>query len=73
MVSDFITFCQQPLHAGRKDRGFALLGVVALDHTHTAQRLRQPPGDLGIDLAALAKNGANLLERVLQHENKCAN
>jgi len=32
------------------------LGVIALDHAHTAQRFGQPAGDLGVDLAALAKD-----------------
>ena len=50
---------EQPLHALRKDAGLALLRVVALDDAHAAQRLGEPASDLGVDLAALAKDGAD--------------
>ena len=72
MVSDFITLCQQPLHADGEDPGLALFGVIALDDAHAAQRLGQPAGNLGVDLAALAEDGANHLEAVLQDEDERA-
>ena len=46
---------EQPVRAAREDELLAALGGVGLDHAHAAQRLAQPPGDLGVDLAALAE------------------
>jgi hypothetical protein len=39
----------------------ALLGGVGLDDADAAERLVQPAGDLGVDLAALAEQRAQLL------------
>ena len=63
---------EQPLHAAGKDAGLALLGVIALDHANAAQRFGEPPGDLGVDLAAVAKDRPDRLERVLQNEDEDA-
>ena len=43
-----------------------VFGVIALDDAHAAQRFRQPAGDFGVDLAALAEDGADGLERLAQ-------
>ena len=72
MVSDFITFASKPLHAAGEDAGLALLGVVALDDAHAAQRFGQPACDLRVDLASFAKDGANDFEAVLQDEDERA-
>ena len=61
-VSEASTFVEQPLDAAREYGGFALLGVVALDHAHAAQRFGQAPGDFGVDLAALAEDRPDLGE-----------
>ena len=63
---------QQALDADGEDAGLALLGVIALDDAHAAQRLGQAAGDLGIDLAALAEDGANDPEAVLQDDDEYA-
>ena len=47
---------EQSTHSGRKTLLLALLRVISLDHSNAAERFGQPPGDLGVDLAALAKN-----------------
>ena len=53
---------QQAVHAAGKDAGLALFGVIALDDAHAAQRLGEAAGDLGVDLAALAEDGADDFE-----------
>ena len=63
---------QQPLDAAGEDVGLALFGVIALDDAHAAQRLRQAAGDFGVDFAALAKDGADGLEAVLQKKDEDA-
>ena len=72
MVSDFITFCSSRSTPRGEDAGLALFGVIALDHAHAAQRLGQPAGNLGVDLAALAEDGANRLEAILQDKDERA-
>ena len=55
---------EQPVGAVREDDLFALLGGVALDDADAAERLGEPPGDLGVDLAALAEQRPQRLEGV---------
>ncbi len=43
-------------------------GVVALDDADAAERLGEAAGDLGVDLGALAEDGSNGLEGLLQDE-----
>ena len=59
---------EQPLHALREHAALARLGVVALHHAHAAQRLGQPSGHLGLDLAALAEDRPERAEGPAQHE-----
>ena len=47
-----------------------LLGVVTLDHAHTAQGLGETSADLSVDLAALAKDRTNRLERLPQCQRR---
>ena len=47
-----------------KDNLFAFFGRVALDHANAAERFGQPAGDLGVDLAPLAKQRPQLAEGV---------
>jgi len=49
MVSDFIALAKKAFDVGREDPSLALLGVIALNDPHTAQRLGQPSGDLRVD------------------------
>ena len=49
---------------------FALFRVVSLDHPNAAQRFREPPCHLGVDLAALAENGPDRREGLVQGEGK---
>ena len=65
-----MTLSSRRLHAGGEDAGLALLGVIALDDAHAAERLGEPAGDLGVDLGALAKDGADGLEGLLQDEDE---
>ena len=51
----------------RASRGF---GVIALDDAHAGERFGQASGDLGVDLAALAENRADLAERLAQPERE---
>ena len=55
---------EQPVGAVGEDDLLALLGGVALDDADAAERLGQPAGDLGVDLAALAEQRPQRLEGV---------
>ncbi len=46
--------------------------MIALDDAHAAQRLGQPAGDLGVDPAAFAEDGADDIEGVPQDKDKRA-
>ena len=59
---------EQAVDAGGKDVGLALFGVIALDDADAAERFGEAAGDLGVDLGALAEDGANGLEGLLQDE-----
>ena len=63
---------QKPLNTCRKNSGFAIFGVIALDDTHAAERFRQAARDFRVDLTALAEDGTNGLECILQNEHKNA-
>ena len=54
---------EQAVHAPREDQLLALLGGVGLDDPDAAERLVQPAGHLGVDLAALAEQRPQPLER----------
>ena len=54
---------EQPVRALREDELFALLGRVGLDDADAAERFGEPAGDLGVDLAALAEQRPQPLER----------
>ena len=47
-----------------------LFRVVALDHAHAAEGLREPTRHFRVDLAPLSEDGPNRLEPVLQHKDK---
>ena len=55
---------EQLVRALGEDDLLALLGRVALDDADAAERLGQPAGDLGLDLAALAEQRPQPLEGV---------
>ena len=55
-----------------EDVCLALLGVIALDDAHAAKRFGEAASDLGIDFAALAKDGPDCLEAVLQKKDEDA-
>ena len=63
-VIDLRDVAEQPVHALREDELLALLRGVGLDDADAAERLGQPAGDLGVDLAALAEQRPQPLERV---------
>ncbi len=52
------------MHAAREHHLLASLGGVRLHDADASHRLRQPPGDIRVDDAALAEDGAELRERV---------
>ena len=55
---------EQLVRALREDEVLAPLGRVGLHDADAAERLVQPAGDLGVDLAALAEQRPERLERV---------
>ena len=55
---------EQPVNAGREHQLFALLRGVGLDDADAADRLGQPSGHFGVDLAALAEDRTDRPERV---------
>ena len=62
-VIDLRDVAEQPVHALGEDQLLALLGGVGLDDADAAERLVEPAGDLGVDLAALAEERPQALER----------
>ncbi len=69
-VMEEMTFWRRRLTPGGEDVGLALFGVVALDDADAAERFGEAAGDLGVDLGALAEDGADGLEGALQNEAK---
>ena len=63
----FQDIVEQPLYAGFEHCFFAGLGVIALDHANAAQGFGKTPGNLGVDFAALAEDGADGAECLAQH------
>ena len=63
-VIDLRDVAEQLVRALGEDEILALLGGVGLDDADAAERLVQPAGDLGVDLAALAEERPQRLERV---------
>ena len=61
---------QQAFHAQAEDVVLARLGVVALYYADAAERLRQPAGHFGVNLGALAENGADGAKRLAQSESE---
>ena len=59
---------EEAVGAGSKDVGLALFSVIALDDADSAERLGEAAGDFGVDLGALAEDGADGLEGFLQDE-----
>ena len=69
-VSDFSTLSSRRPHAGGEHTFLPRLRVIALHHPHAAQRFGEAPGDLRVDLAALAENRPDGGERLLQRERR---
>ncbi len=61
---------EEAVGAGGEDFGLAGLGVVALDDADAAKGFGEAAGDLGVDLGALAEDGADGLEGALEDEAK---
>ena len=61
---------EKAIDAAGKDFGLAVFGVVALDDANAAERFGEAAGDFGVDLGALAEDGADDLEGALQNERK---
>ncbi len=59
---------EQALDAGGKDAGLAVLGVIALDDADAAERFGEAARDLSVDFGALAEDGTDGLEGLLQDE-----
>ena len=57
---------EEAVGAGGEDVGLALLGVVALDDADAAEGFGEAAGDLGVDLGALAEDGADGFEGALE-------
>ena len=62
-VSDLRHVAEQAVRALREHQLFALLRGVGLDDADAAERFGQPAGDLRVDLAALAEQRPQPLER----------
>ena len=67
-VRELMTLSRRRLDPGGEDVGLALLGVVALDDADAAEGFGEAAGDLGVDLGALAEDGADGLEGPLEDE-----
>ena len=61
---------EEAVDTAGEDRGFAVFGVVALDDADAAERFGEAAGDFGVDLGALAEDGADDLEGALQDERE---
>ena len=61
---------EQTLHSVCENLLFAIFGVITLDHANAAERLREPARDLGIDLAALAKDRADRPKGFIERNRK---
>ena len=61
---------EQALDAAREDARLLGLGVISLHHAHAGQRLGEPAGDLGVDLAALAEDRPDAPERLAQPQRE---
>ncbi len=59
---------EQALDADGKDARLAVFGVVALDDADAAERFGESAGDLGVDFGALAEDGSDGFEGLLQDE-----
>ena len=64
----FATLRKSAVGALREDERLAPLGAVGLDDPDAGEGLRQPAGDLGVDLRALAEERPQRLERVEEDE-----
>ena len=62
-VSDLRDVPEQPVRALGEDQLFALLGGVGLDDADAAERFGEAAGHFGVDLAALAEQRPQPLER----------
>ena len=61
---------EEALGSGCEDVGLGVFGVVALHDADAAEGLGEAAGDLGVDLGALAEDGANGLEGALEDETE---
>ena len=67
-VSEEMTFWRRRLAPAAKTLASLCFGVVALDDADAAEGFGEAAGDLGVDLGALAEDGADGLEGLLQDE-----
>ena len=61
---------ENSLHARAEDALLAFFCVIALHHANAAERFRKPAADFGVDLAALAEDRADFLERFIQDQRE---
>ena len=64
-VSELMTLARRRWTPAAKTLRFAVFGVVALDDADAAERFGEAAGDFGVDLGALAEDGADGLEGAL--------
>jgi hypothetical protein len=73
-ISDVAVSVRMTLSSNRALHGknllFALFRVISLDHPHAAQRFGEPPGHLGVDLATLAENRADVAKALFNANAK---
>ena len=69
-VIDLRDVAEQPVGALGEDQLLALLGGVGLDDADAAERFVEAAGDLGVDLAALAEERPQPLERGRHRERR---
>ena len=67
-VSELMTLSSRRSTPAAKTLASLLFGVIALDDADAAERFGEAAGDFGVDLGALAEDGADGLEGRLQDE-----
>ncbi len=65
-VSELMTLLSSRSTPPAKTLRLAGFGVIALDDADAAERFGETAGDFGVDLGALAEDGADGLEGALQ-------
>ncbi len=63
---------EETAHSTGENLLLAFFRVISLDHANSTKRFGEASGDLGVNLATLAKNGADRRKGAVQGEGKTA-